>query len=170
MCFSAVRLHSCYRDSLVFQFCRSSRINHLVCDDHLNLPPEIERDNAVFDELFTFSQDNYLLRLSGHIAHRLRAHLVAVCKSGAERITVGTDKELIDAEIFRALAHHRADHDLRVLLMEKKGIIEREHGFAVLRSMDDLNGRIAYHYESKKKIANKASALVTLRRNFKRKP
>ncbi|MCI8299106.1 MAG: DeoR/GlpR transcriptional regulator [Lachnospiraceae bacterium] len=44
--------------------------------------------------------------------------------------------------------------------LEKKGIIEREHGFAVLRSMDDLNGRIAYHYESKKKIANKASALV----------
>ncbi len=44
--------------------------------------------------------------------------------------------------------------------LEQKGIIIREHGFAVLRSIDDLNGRIAYHYEEKKKIAEKASLLV----------
>lgn len=44
--------------------------------------------------------------------------------------------------------------------LERKGIIVREHGFAVLRSTDDINGRIAYHYEAKKKIAEKASSLV----------
>ena len=44
--------------------------------------------------------------------------------------------------------------------LEGKGIIIREHGFAVLRSPDDINGRIAYHYESKKKIAVKATELI----------
>ena len=36
--------------------------------------------------------------------------------------------------------------------LEAKGIIKREHGHAVLCSTDDINGRIAYHYEEKKKI------------------
>lgn len=44
--------------------------------------------------------------------------------------------------------------------LEEKGIIIREHGFALLRSMDNINGRIAYHYESKKMIASKAATLV----------
>lgn len=45
--------------------------------------------------------------------------------------------------------------------LEEKGIIKREHGFAVLRSPDDINGRIAYHYEIKKEIAGKAAELVS---------
>lgn len=45
--------------------------------------------------------------------------------------------------------------------LENKGIIVREHGFALLRSMDDINGRIAYHYESKRKIAQKAVELIS---------
>lgn len=44
--------------------------------------------------------------------------------------------------------------------LERRGIIRREHGFAVLRSTDDINGRIAYHYEEKKKIAQRAAELV----------
>lgn len=44
--------------------------------------------------------------------------------------------------------------------LESKGIIKREHGHAVLCSTDDINGRIAYHYEEKKKIALKATELV----------
>ena len=43
--------------------------------------------------------------------------------------------------------------------LEAKGIIKREHGHAVLCSTDDINGRIAYHYEEKKKIALKATEL-----------
>ncbi|MDO5780930.1 MAG: DeoR/GlpR family DNA-binding transcription regulator [Eubacteriales bacterium] len=45
--------------------------------------------------------------------------------------------------------------------LETKGIIKREHGFAVLCSTDDINGRIAYHYEEKKKIALKAAELIS---------
>ena len=40
--------------------------------------------------------------------------------------------------------------------MEAQGLITREHGFAVLSSTDDIKGRLAYHYEEKKKIALRA--------------
>lgn len=45
--------------------------------------------------------------------------------------------------------------------LESKGVIKREHGFALLCSTDDINGRIAYHYEEKRKIAQKATGLVS---------
>ncbi len=45
--------------------------------------------------------------------------------------------------------------------LESQGIIVREHGFACLRSTDNLHGRIAYHYEAKKKIAARAAKLVS---------
>lgn len=45
--------------------------------------------------------------------------------------------------------------------LENKGIIKREHGFALLCSTDDINGRIAYHYETKRKIALKATELIS---------
>lgn len=44
--------------------------------------------------------------------------------------------------------------------LEKRGIIIREHGYALLRSVDNISGRIAYHYEAKKMIARKAANLV----------
>ncbi len=44
--------------------------------------------------------------------------------------------------------------------LERKKIIHREHGFAVLRSVEDINGRIAYHYDAKVRIAKKACELV----------
>lgn len=45
--------------------------------------------------------------------------------------------------------------------LERKGIIKQEHGFAVLCSADDINGRIAYHYETKREIEKKAAELVS---------
>ncbi|OLR58366.1 DeoR family transcriptional regulator [Anaerostipes sp. 494a] len=45
--------------------------------------------------------------------------------------------------------------------LEEKGIIIREHGSAILRSSDDINGRIAYHYEAKRNIAVKAASLIS---------
>ena len=45
--------------------------------------------------------------------------------------------------------------------LENRGIIKREHGFALLCSADDLRGRIAYHYEEKREIARKAAGLVS---------
>lgn len=44
--------------------------------------------------------------------------------------------------------------------LEEKGLIHREHGFARLRSRDDIAGRIAYHFEAKKQIAKKAAELI----------
>ena len=44
--------------------------------------------------------------------------------------------------------------------LEKKGIIKREHGFAVLLSTNDILCRLAYHYETKKQIALAASEMV----------
>lgn len=45
--------------------------------------------------------------------------------------------------------------------LENQGIIVREHGFACLRSTDNLHGRIAYHYEAKQKIAKCAANLIS---------
>ncbi len=44
--------------------------------------------------------------------------------------------------------------------LENKGIIKREHGYALLLSTDDINGRIAYHYGQKREIAKRAANLV----------
>lgn len=44
--------------------------------------------------------------------------------------------------------------------LERRGIIVREHGYAVLRSSDDIQSRIAYHYEDKRRIAERAAELV----------
>lgn len=45
--------------------------------------------------------------------------------------------------------------------LEARGVILREHGYACLRSPDDMNGRLAYHYEEKLKIARAAARLVS---------
>ena len=44
--------------------------------------------------------------------------------------------------------------------MESQGLITREHGFAVLSGTDDIKGRLAWHYEEKRKIALRAAELV----------
>lgn len=44
--------------------------------------------------------------------------------------------------------------------LEEKGLIKREHGFALLASRDDISGRLAYHYETKLAIAREAAELV----------
>lgn len=41
-------------------------------------------------------------------------------------------------------------------LLENKGLVIRAHGFATLNSQDDMNNRLAYHYDLKQKIAKLA--------------
>ncbi|MBU9735163.1 DeoR/GlpR family DNA-binding transcription regulator [Diplocloster agilis] len=48
--------------------------------------------------------------------------------------------------------------DLDVLA--DKGILKRERGYAVLNAEDDINYRMAFHYEIKRKIALSAAKLV----------
>lgn len=49
--------------------------------------------------------------------------------------------------------------DLDVL--EEKGLLSREHGYAVITSNDDINSRLAFNYDIKRKIARLASELVS---------
>ena len=44
--------------------------------------------------------------------------------------------------------------------LEEKGLIRREHGFALLASSDDITGRLAYPYDTKHRIAAAAAELV----------
>jgi DeoR/GlpR family transcriptional regulator of sugar metabolism len=44
--------------------------------------------------------------------------------------------------------------------LEKKGIISHERGYVSPGSSDDINNRLSYHYETKRKIARAASELV----------
>lgn len=45
-------------------------------------------------------------------------------------------------------------------LLEESGLIVREHGYATLNESDDINHRLAYHYENKQLIAKNAAASV----------
>ncbi|MBQ7058271.1 MAG: DeoR/GlpR transcriptional regulator [Firmicutes bacterium] len=45
--------------------------------------------------------------------------------------------------------------------LEAKGFIHRVHGYAELDTSDHLTSRLAYHYDQKKKIAERASELVS---------
>ena len=44
--------------------------------------------------------------------------------------------------------------------LESKSLVKREHGSAHLYSNDNINSRLAYHYEIKQKIAKKALEIV----------
>jgi DeoR/GlpR family transcriptional regulator of sugar metabolism len=45
--------------------------------------------------------------------------------------------------------------------LEEKGLLKREHGYAVMTSSDDINSRLAFNYDIKRKIAHLASELVS---------
>ena len=44
--------------------------------------------------------------------------------------------------------------------LEEKGLLKREHGYAVITSSDDINSRLAFNYDIKRKIAHLACDLV----------
>ena len=44
--------------------------------------------------------------------------------------------------------------------LQAKGLVVREHGFAILANPNDVGGRLAYHYEEKHLIARRAAELV----------
>ena len=45
--------------------------------------------------------------------------------------------------------------------LEQRGVIRREHGYAIFGGNDDVNNRLAYHYEEKQRIAREAAKLVS---------
>ena len=44
--------------------------------------------------------------------------------------------------------------------LQSKGLVVREHGYATIANPNDVGGRLAYHYEEKRRIAQMAAALV----------
>lgn len=44
--------------------------------------------------------------------------------------------------------------------LDAQGLIRREHGYALISSMDDIGNRLAYHYGIKQTIAAKAAASI----------
>lgn len=44
--------------------------------------------------------------------------------------------------------------------LEEKGLLKREHGYAVMTSSDDISSRLAFNYDIKRKIARLANELV----------
>ncbi|EHF02298.1 hypothetical protein HMPREF1008_00703 [Olsenella sp. oral taxon 809 str. F0356] len=44
--------------------------------------------------------------------------------------------------------------------LQDRGLVLREHGFALLANPNDVSGRLAYHYEEKRRIAQRAAELV----------
>lgn len=44
--------------------------------------------------------------------------------------------------------------------LERRGVLRREHGYAIFGGNDDVNNRLAYHYEEKRRIAREAAKLV----------
>ena len=44
--------------------------------------------------------------------------------------------------------------------LETKGLLRREHGYAVLNSGDDLNVRRSFHFDAKRRIAQVAAKIV----------
>lgn len=45
--------------------------------------------------------------------------------------------------------------------LQAKGLVLREHGYALLANPNDVGGRLAYHYEAKLRIASRACELVS---------
>lgn len=45
-------------------------------------------------------------------------------------------------------------------MLKKKGLLKREHGFAVMVASDDINNHLAFNYNLKREIAIKAAELV----------
>lgn len=46
-------------------------------------------------------------------------------------------------------------------MLEQKGLLHREHGYAVMNYSDDINSRLAFKYDIKRKIAVLASKFVS---------
>lgn len=44
--------------------------------------------------------------------------------------------------------------------LQARGLVLREHGYALLANPNDVGGRLAYHYEAKRHIARRAAELV----------
>ncbi|MGT2924770.1 DeoR/GlpR family DNA-binding transcription regulator [Streptococcus caviae] len=82
-----------------------------------------------------------------------RSEYILKLLSQAEKIDVNTLSEKLGVSKVTV----RKDLDK----LEEKGLLRREHGYAVLNSGDNINVRLSFNYDIKKKIAAAAARLVS---------
>lgn len=72
-----------------------------------------------------------------------------------------TEKNKVDVtELSQTLGVSQVTIRKDLDMLEKKGLIVREHGFATLNGQDDMNNRLAYHYDIKQQLAKSACQMI----------
>lgn len=74
---------------------------------------------------------------------------------------VNTNKKIEVSKLAEILKVSQVTIRKDLAALEEKGLLSREHGYAVISSSDDINSRLAFNYEVKRKIAQSASKLVS---------
>ena len=73
---------------------------------------------------------------------------------------LGQEKRISVAELSEKLKVSEVTIRKDLSKLEDKGLLKREHGFAAIVTSDDVNNRLLFNYEIKKKIAQKAAASI----------
>ncbi len=82
-------------------------------------------------------------------------------KRDARILEILTDRKRVEvAELARELGVSSVTMRKDLDELESRDVIQRRHGYAVLGNPNDINGRLAFHYESKRAIAERAMELV----------
>ncbi|WP_276790822.1 DeoR/GlpR family DNA-binding transcription regulator [Fannyhessea vaginae] len=82
-------------------------------------------------------------------------------KRDSKILEILTEKKRIDVTTLAQMlnvSNVTARKDLDSL--QDKGLVVREHGYALLANPNDVAGRLAYHYEEKRSIAQRAADFV----------
>jgi len=75
-----------------------------------------------------------------------------------ELLTQNNRMEVVELSDLLGVSQVTIRKDLDAL--EKRQMVKRIHGYAELNSADNINRRLAYHYEEKMKIAGKAAEMI----------
>ena len=82
-------------------------------------------------------------------------------KRDARILELLTERKRIEvAELARELGVSSVTMRKDLDELEARDVIQRRHGYAVLGNPNDINGRLAFHYETKRAIAQAAMGLV----------
>ena len=69
-------------------------------------------------------------------------------------------KKVTVAELSKALEISEVTVRKDLSILEEKGFLKREHGYATMMSSDDVSNRLSFNYETKRQIAQQALTIV----------
>lgn len=73
---------------------------------------------------------------------------------------LGERKKITVAELSELLKVSDVTIRKDLAILEEKGLLRREHGFATMTAGDDVGKRISFNYDVKRRIAEKAAEFV----------